>query len=90
MHIGIGSARTETTNEAKDSGALKGYTPDVVDFIRRCDNVEEVKEIINFLEKRCEISHEYAIKLRTQLLEKGMRSFGSKKGDGYYFKQPKV
>lgn len=90
MRIRIDSARTETTNEAKDSGALRGYIPDIVDFIRRCDNIEEAKEIINFLEKHCEISQEYAIKLRTQLLEKGLRSFGSKKEEGYYFKQRKV
>ena len=40
-----------------------------------------------FLQKRREISCEYATKLRKQLKEKGVRSFGSKKENDYYLKQ---
>lgn len=64
-----------------------GYTPDVIDFIRRCDNEVQALEIIEFLEKRGEISHTYASKLKRQLKEKGVRSFGSKKEPGWYFKE---
>jgi hypothetical protein len=39
------------------------------------------------LAKRREISSRYARKLRKQLKEKGIRSFGSKKEDDYYLKQ---
>jgi hypothetical protein len=64
-----------------------GYIPDAIDFLRRCNRKEEAEEIISYLEKRREISPEYAKKLRKQLKEKGVRSFGSKKEDGYYLKK---
>ena len=89
MSVSIDSIRSETKDEGSRS-PLSGYTPDVVDFLRRCSKVEEAEEIIDFLEKRGEISHEQAVKLRTQLREKGLRSFGSKKEHGHYFKQGKV
>lgn len=60
--------------------------PTVVDFIRRCDTPEQALEIIEFMEKEGEITPEYAEKLRRQLTEKGLRSFGPKKEPGYYFK----
>lgn len=63
------------------------YDPNVVDFIRRCDTEEQAKTIIIYLEKRGEVSKEYAKALKKQLKRDGLRSFGSKKEDGYYFKQ---
>ena len=39
------------------------------------------------MESRGEISGEYAGRLRKQLKEKGVRSFGSKKEEDYYLKQ---
>ena len=63
------------------------YIPTVLDFIRRCNTEAEAKEIISYLEKRCEITKEYAQQLKKQLEQKGVRSFGPKKEDGYYFKQ---
>ena len=63
------------------------YNPDVIDFLRRCDKLEQAEEIICYMEKRKEISSEYAKKLRKQLKQKGVRSFGSKKCDDYYLKQ---
>jgi hypothetical protein len=44
------------------------------------------EEIIAYLEKRGEIKKEYAEKLKKQLEEKGVRSFGSKKEENHYFK----
>jgi len=67
--------------------SFRGYNPDVIDFLRRCDNEKQAYEIIDYLEKRKEISAEYASQLRKQLRERGVRSFGSKKEDGYYLKQ---
>jgi hypothetical protein len=42
------------------------------------------EEIIAYMEKRGEISNEYAQKLRAQLKRKGVRSFGPKKEENYY------
>ncbi|MCD6484200.1 MAG: DUF2095 family protein, partial [Candidatus Odinarchaeota archaeon] len=60
--------------------------PDVISFIRRARTEEEALEIINFCEHRGEIDSNYANKLRKQLKEKGLRSFGPYKPPGYYFK----
>jgi len=84
----INSMRSDhTTGEKAVSSRFTAYTPDVIDFLRRCDKVEQAEEIICYLEKRREISPEYAKKLRKQLKEKGVRSFGAKKEDDYYLKQ---
>ena len=63
-----------------------GYMPDVVAFIRRCDTEEQALEIIDYMERKGEITHEYAERLRRQLREKGLRSFGPKREPGYYFR----
>ncbi len=62
------------------------YTPDAIDFLRRCETIDQAEEIIGYLEKRAEITRDYAAKLRTQLKSKGLRSFGSKKESDYYLK----
>ena len=62
------------------------YNPTVVDFIRRCNTETEANEIIEYLEKRCEITEDHAQQLRKQLKQKGVRSFGPKKEEDYYFK----
>ena len=84
----INSVRSDaTTGEEAVAKKFVGYTPDVIDFLRRCDKVEQAQGIICYLEKRGEITSEYATKLRKQLKKKGLRSFGSKKEDDYYLKQ---
>jgi len=60
------------------------YMPDAVDYIRRCDSEKQAEEIVDYLEKRNEITSEYASRLRKQLKTKGVRSFGPKKQDDYY------
>lgn len=85
MRVSIDSIRTEVKDDG-ESKKLSGYMPDVVDFLRRCSNDEEAENIIEFLERRGEVSGEYAVRLRAQLREKGLRSFGSKKEHGHYFK----
>ncbi|MGC8936614.1 MAG: DUF2095 family protein [Candidatus Methanomethylicaceae archaeon] len=64
----------------------RGYTPNVIDFIMRCEKNEEAIEIIDYLEKRKEITSAYAESLRKQVNEKGVRSFGKKRTPGYYFR----
>ncbi len=86
--IKINSVRSDpTTGEKAVSRKFTEYTPDVIDFLRRCDKMEQAEEIICYLGKKGEISFEYARKIRKQLKEKGVRSFGSKKEDDYYLKQ---
>ena len=86
--VTITSVRSDIESGEKIvSEMFRGYTPDVIDFLRRCDNEEQANEIIDYLEKRKEINKEYASQLRRQLKEKGVRSFGTKKEDGYYLKQ---
>jgi hypothetical protein len=84
----INSVRSDpNTGEHAVAKRFTGYTPDVIDFLRRCDKREEAEEIISYLKKQREISPEYATKLRKQLKKNGIRSFGSKKEDDYYLKQ---
>lgn len=81
----ISSVRSDASaGERASAKRFDNYMPDAIDFIRRCDNERQAEEIIDFLEKRREISGEYAQKLRKQLRAKGVRSFGSKKQDDYY------
>ena len=86
--VGIDSVRTDSDSLKKSMpDKLRNYYPNVVDFIRRCDTEEQAKTIIVYLEKRGELSKEYAEELRQQLKKEGVRSFGPKKEEGYYFTQ---
>ena len=85
--IGINSVRSDTqTAEKASAEKFVGYMPDAIDFIRRCDTNQQAEEIVNYLERRGEISQEYAKRLKEQLRKKGVRSFGTKKEEGYYLK----
>jgi hypothetical protein len=86
--VRVNSVRTnqEDGEKAVTSQSFDDYMPDVIDFIRRCDTKEQAEEIICYLERRGEIDKEYAQKLREQLKEKGVRSFGTKKEQDYYLK----
>lgn len=89
--VGISSVRSEArTGENAVSKNFVHYEPDVIDFLRRCDNEKQAEEIITYLEKRKEISRSYARRLRKQLRQKGVRSFGPKKEEGYYLKQAEL
>jgi hypothetical protein len=86
--IAISSVRTDSDAAEKAlSDKFRHYNPTVVDFIRRCDTEKEAEAIIAYLEKRGELTKEYAEKLRQQLKKEGVRSFGSKKEENYYYKQ---
>ena len=82
MRVRIDSVRSNPT--LMDKKSLSGYLPDAVDYIRRCETVEEAKQIVDFLEERKEIAVEEAARLRAQLRVMGVKSFGTKKGPGYY------
>ena len=85
--VDISSVRTDSDEAEKGlSDKLRHYDPTVIDFIRRCDTEAQAEAIIAYLEKRGELTEEYAEKLRKQLKKEGVRSFGSKKEEYYYFK----
>ena len=87
--VTINSIRSDTRTAektAKSQRNLSNYDPDIIDFLRRCDNTQQAEEIINYMESRGEITKDHAKKLRLQLTKKGLRSFGPKKEEGYYFK----
>jgi hypothetical protein len=66
---------------------FRHYNPTVVDFIRRCDTQSQAEEIVAYLQKRGEITAEYAAEILAQLKKDGLRSFGCKKDSDYYFKE---
>jgi hypothetical protein len=72
-------------NETPDK--LRHFNPSAVDFIRRCDTEAQAEEIIAYLQKKGEITNENAQDLRCQLNRDGVRSFGSKKEEYYYFRE---
>ena len=72
--------------ENAKAGNFRNYNPTVVDFIRLCDTETQAEKIIAYLEKRGELTKEYAKVLRQQLKREGVRSFGSKKEENHYFK----
>jgi hypothetical protein len=72
-------------NETPDK--LRHFSPSAVDFIRRCDTETQAEEIIAFLQKKGEVTNEYAEELRCKLKSGGVRSFGPKKEEYYYFRE---
>ncbi len=86
--VSINSVRSDTKTAEKTAKArktLSNYDPDIIDFLRRCDTRQQAEEIITYMENRGEINPSYARKLRQQLRKEGVRSFGPKKEEGYYF-----
>ena len=66
---------------------LRHFNPSAVDFIRRCDTEAQAEEIIAYLHKKGEVTKEYSEELRCQLKRDGVRSFGPKKEENYYFRE---
>jgi hypothetical protein len=87
--VRINGVRWEDTHRTRqpvrtEEDRFSGYSPDVIDFLRRCNTEDEALEIINFMEKRGEINSIHAKELRNQLKKQGLRSFGAKKSWGHY------
>jgi hypothetical protein len=77
----------EVTSCTETPDKLRHFNPQAVDFIRRCDTNAQAEEIIAYLHKKGEITAEYAQELRCQLKRDGVRSFGPKKEENYYFRE---
>lgn len=74
-----------TMSEESDQGQEKQtFTPDVVDYIRRCDTVPQAIEIVDFLAKQGEITAAQAKAIKSQIKAEGIRSFGAKKEKDHY------
>ena len=85
MYVSIDAVRTDIEEGEREAEKCREPgMPTPIDYLRRCENDEEAFEVINYLERRGEIDREKAEKLRKQVRERGVRSFGSKKEWGYY------
>ena len=73
-----------TSAGSKKVRKFRGYTPGVIDFICRCKSNEEAEEIIEYLQKKGDITEETAKELKKQLHEKGLEFFGEHRTPGYY------
>jgi hypothetical protein len=77
----------QTMSEESDQGQEKQtYTPDVIDYIRRCDTVPQAVEIVDFLTKQGEITAAQAKAIKSQIKAEGIRSFGAKKEKDHYLR----
>ena len=85
--FGITSVNGVAAVEKPVGDPFSGYTPTVLDYLRRCGSDKEAEETIDYLEKKGEIDSEYAKQLRKTLKEHGLSSFGPKKEDDYYLKR---
>jgi hypothetical protein len=77
----------EFTSCTETPDKLRHFTPSAVDFIRRCDTDAQAEEIIAYLQKKGEITKENAEQMLCQLKRDGVRSFGPKKEEYYYFRE---
>jgi hypothetical protein len=75
----------EFLKPAKAIDKLRHFNPSAVDFIRRCDTDEQAQGIISYLQKRGELTQEQAQELECRLKQKGVRDFGPKKEENFYF-----
>ncbi|WP_297437025.1 DUF2095 family protein [Thermococcus sp.] len=83
---GYRASGEKAEKELDETCDFSGYSPTVVDFLRRCETDEEALEIINWMEDHGEITHDIAKELRITLVRKGVRAFGPKKEWGWYEK----
>ncbi len=85
MESDVGKADIEFQGEKpRAKRKFAEHDPDAIDFIRRCSTEDQAYEIIEYLEKRGELTKEGADELCKQLREQGLKSFGRKKKYGHY------
>ena len=86
MSISIDAVRQDIDEGEKEAEKPRDRPgmPTPIDYIRRCEDEKEAIEVIDYLERRSEITGEEAERLRKQVKEHGVRSFGPKKEWGYY------
>ncbi|NHI83500.1 MAG: DUF2095 domain-containing protein [Candidatus Thorarchaeota archaeon] len=72
------------SDEADQPDDKETFMPNIIDYIRRCDTVNQALEIVEYMLKREEISSMKAKEIKAQLKRDGLRSFGTKKEKGHY------
>jgi hypothetical protein len=82
-----GEVQGEEGATKKEAIESSGYEPSVMDFLARCDTDKQALEIIDYMERRGEISKDQAESLRLRLKENGVHSFGQKRGSDHYNKK---
>lgn len=82
--ISVDGVRTSSKEGEKASKSGESPLPNVLDYIRLCEDEDEAIEIIDYMEDEEKIDSEYATKIKTQLVKQGLRSFGSKRKPGEY------
>lgn len=82
--LDVDGVRTDSDEAEKSSGSEESREPNVIEYLRLCDEKDEALEIIDYMEREGKIVQDYADKLRSQLEERGLRSFGSKRKPGSY------
>jgi hypothetical protein len=80
----IQGVRTKLSEKSEEKPAKGTYIPGVIDYIRRCDTVNQAIEIIEWMVKQGEITRAEARDIKIQLRSEGLRSFGTKKEKDYY------
>ncbi len=65
------------------------YEPDIIDFLRRCEDDSEAKDLIGWMKDNDRIDEEKAKEIKRKLDQEGVRSFGSLKKWGWYSKKAK-
>ncbi|MFX0086061.1 MAG: DUF2095 family protein [Candidatus Hodarchaeota archaeon] len=73
--------------EKREVDPFSNYEPNIFDYLCRAKTEDEGLEIIKFLEKQNQLSQKSADELRKTLLQDGIRSFGSFRSTGYYFRK---
>ncbi|MCS7128400.1 MAG: DUF2095 family protein [Sulfolobales archaeon] len=63
------------------------YIPGPLDYLRRAKSVEEALRVIEYLEKRGEISSDEASEYREKLFKEGLDAFGPRKEENYYYRK---
>ena len=80
----IEGVRATLSEKTEETPAEETYIPGVIDYIRRCDTVNQALEIVDWMLKQGEITRAEARDIKSQLKSEGLRSFGSKKEKDYY------
>jgi hypothetical protein len=80
----IQGVRATLSEKSEETPAKGTYIPGVIDYIRRCDTVNQAIEIVDWMVKRGEITRAEAREIKSQLRSEGLRSFGTKKEKDYY------
>lgn len=71
------------------SDPWSGYTPTVVDYIRRCKSLEEAFKVVDYLVNHGELDAREGEELKAILERNGIEYFGGRKQDDYYYKEAK-